>query len=109
MSAKRKPKKAKPSFDVARGAVTPDASAWVYRSDAAPPVAAREPASPLPAATAPSEPVARDRIPPASRQPEPSRVGWIGAGLGIMALPLTLTVMALTVPVLWIAGARPGR
>jgi hypothetical protein len=42
-------------------------------------------------------------------RPERTGPGWIEIGVGVMVMPLTLTIMAMLAPVLWFAGARPRR
>jgi hypothetical protein len=104
MNATRSSKKARPSFDVARAELGEHADAWVYRSDAPPSPAAR--AEPR------DEPSATPRAGSAARPPsEPARSGpgWIETGIGVMVMPLTLTMLAMIAPLLWIGGSRPRR
>jgi hypothetical protein len=78
---------------------------WAYRSD-----------SPAPAPVVPdegtsaalrAEPPVTPRIDtPARRSSARSSAGWIGTGIGLMAMPLTLTMMAMIAPALWIFGSR---
>ena len=104
MSATSTSKKARPSFDVARTALDAHSDAWVYRSDAPPsPLAPAEPrAEPF------VTPHAASAEPPAAA-PERSGPGWIETGIGVMVMPLTLTMLAMIAPLLWIGGSRSRR
>jgi len=76
----------------------------VYRSDAPP--------APAPPSTARAGPSAAPRAGSAAKEPAGktrSALGWIETGVGIMAIPLTLTMLAMIAPALWIAGSRPRR
>lgn len=88
--------KARPSFDVARDPLRGH-DTWVYRSG--PPAPRADRAAPR------VEPSPANAAPPA-RTPSRSSVGWIGTGLLVMSMPVTLTMMALIVPAIWIAGSR---
>jgi hypothetical protein len=90
-------KKPKPSFEVARDEIPETRVGWVYRSAAPePPVVEVMPeGTPLPDFTAPR------------REPQASNE-WIEVGLGVMVLPLTLTI-ALMSPVLWLFAPRVRR
>jgi hypothetical protein len=121
-TATRRSKKVRPSFDVARAELGGHSDAWVYRSDAPSPVAARA-TPPVESSTAPRvepfaapqvEPSAAPRVGPSAPAPKPARSepGWIETGVGILAMPLiplTLTMLAMIAPVLWISGSRPRR
>jgi len=52
-------------------------------------------------------PSAAEAPPPSS--PARSTPGWIEIGASVMVLPLTLAIMAMLAPVLWLAGSRPRR
>jgi hypothetical protein len=100
--ATRAVKKARPSFDVARDALDERRDAWVYRSDGPPP-------APAPPRVVPSAAVHLRPSTAAPSTPVRSAPGWIGAGLGVMAMPFTLAIMALMAPAAWICGSRPRR
>jgi hypothetical protein len=91
-------KKARPSFDVARADLGETRVGWVYRSD--PPVAVAPP-PPAPARLSASAPT--PRVAPA----EVSR-SWVETGLGVMGLPVALTIAAMMAPMLWFLAPRPG-
>jgi hypothetical protein len=40
-------------------------------------------------------------------RPEVPR-GWVETGLGVMGLPVALTIAAMMAPVLWFLAPRPG-
>ena len=90
-------KKPKPSFEVARADLPETGVGWVYRSAAPePPVVEVLPkGTPIPDFTTPR------REPPASNE-------WIEMGIGVMVLPLTLTIAMMT-PVLWLFAPRVRR
>src|SRR5262245_47700197 len=93
-------KKPKPSFDVARADLHESKVGRVYRStepDTVPAPAVAEQVAPPP-------PVFRAISP---SRPEVSR-GWIETGVGVLGLPLTLTVVTMMAPVLWFLTSRPG-
>jgi len=126
--APRRAKKVRPSFDVARADLGGQGARWVYRSDAevsalagsvvtAGPVLTADPDVMAPAAMASNPPAA---APPAvvrsaenrareTSEPETSEPGWLALGVGVMTLPLTLTIMTMIAPVVWLAGSRPRR
>jgi hypothetical protein len=90
----RRPKKAKPSFDVARGPLGNTGAGWVYRS-APPPEIVDLSATALKAG------------PPAARaRPLGKRVE---AGVDLLLSPFTLSLMVLFVKMRWIIGPRAGR
>jgi hypothetical protein len=90
-------KKSRPSFEVARADLGESRVGWVYRSDPPAPVIA-EPRRPAPA---------RVSAPASLPRPEVSR-GWVETGLGVMGLPVALTIAAMMAPVLWFLAPRPG-
>jgi hypothetical protein len=99
----RAAKKSKLSFDVARADLGESRVGWVYRSDAPEPgPTVSPPAAPNPVSTA-----ARQDSTTAAR-PETSR-SWIETGLGVMGLPVTLTIAAMIAPVLWVLATRARR
>jgi hypothetical protein len=112
MNATRKPKRATPSFEVARAPLGGH-DVWVYRSDvpAATPATLRvQPAVPPDAQRSPAPRDEPSRTSPRRTSPPArSAPGWIGTGIGVMMMPLTLTMMAMIVPALWIVGARSRR
>lgn len=77
-------KRPKPTFDIARDELDQSRAGWVYRSDTTP-------AEPAPVA------------PHASSSKAPS---WIEAGVGVMVFPLTLAVVMMAAPVIWMLRAR---
>jgi hypothetical protein len=91
----RRSKKSKPSFDVARTDLGESRVGWVYRSDAPPPGLAGSPSPTSPKLFSAAE----------SPRQQTSR-GWVETGIGVMALPFTLTIVAMMAPVLWLFAPR---
>jgi hypothetical protein len=95
----RPAKRPKPSFDVSRAALDDTSAGWVYRSHepplaAAPPVTAKAAGATEPEAPKPSDaPVS----------------GWVAAGVGVLVLPVTLAVVAMMAPVIWLLAPRARR
>ena len=105
----RRTKKTIPSFDVGPDALSQSGTGWVYRSDT------EQPATAAPSAAAPVTSRAEVRSqsplsppPPSASSPPPrsAAIGWIESGVGLMVLPLTLAIVAMIAPVLWILGPR---
>ncbi|HEV3058221.1 MAG TPA: hypothetical protein VGY48_08225 [Vicinamibacterales bacterium] len=103
----RKSKKPKPTFDVARADLGERPAGWVYRSAAPAPSPARAPS------VAPSAPPAPGPGPDPA-PPEPSdrarsaqtSLDWVEAGVGVMVLPLTVAIVAMIAPLLWMLAPR---
>jgi hypothetical protein len=184
-AAKRKSKKAKPSFDVARADIAEGSSGWVYRSevrsdefvqdpDNLKPASDAERVSPaeialqmatdiIPAVEATAQvapelvPAAEHLVGPADQpsavlttnalagtselatpveppveapyeplppfvmpvQDEPryedvrgsasQEIGWIESGVNVMVMPLTIAIVAMIAPVMWMLGPRAHR
>ncbi|MEI6246725.1 MAG: hypothetical protein WCQ64_16995 [Acidobacteriota bacterium] len=92
-----KPKKPRPTFDVAKTEISGVRAGWVYRSDVAPveaPVVTEPVVAPL--VVAPRPVVA----PPP--EPEPYSQSWFVAGAGAMVLPFSIAVAMVAVPVIWV-------
>jgi hypothetical protein len=93
----RRSKKLNPSFDVARADLGGNRVGWVYRSESPVAVADLPRAASTTGASgveAPEQETARD---------------WIGTGIGALVLPVTLTVIAMMAPMLWIFAPRTER
>jgi hypothetical protein len=97
-----KSKKPRPSFEVARAELGESRVGWVYRSDSPAPIVPEPPVIPPPPPPAPAPFSTRS-----SPRPDVSR-GWVETGLGVMGLPVTLTIVAMMAPVLWLLAPRPG-
>ena len=96
-----KPKKPRPTFDVAKTEIAGVRAGWVYRSDAAPietPVVAA-PVVAEPVAVAPPAPVS---LPPPPRV-EPHTQSLFVTGVGAMVFPFSVAVAMVVVPVIWVA------
>jgi len=110
-------KKPKPTFDIARAEVDRSGAGWVYRSDLPPAV------PDLTAASEPSRPSAIDGPAPRGRGPEAAAKqaaqasaapqessrkapSWIATGVGVMVFPLTLAVVMMAAPVIWMLSGR---
>ncbi len=91
-------KKLKPSFDVARADLGGGHVGWVYRSDAPPPGPTESPS-----------PVSRHPPPKPDSPGEQTSHGWVETGIGVMFLPVTLTIVAMMAPVLWLFAPRSHR
>ena len=107
----RRTKKTIPSFDVGPDALSQSGTGWVYRSETEQPATA----APAPSVAAPvtSRAEVRSQSPPSppspsasSPPPRSAAIGWIESGVGLMVLPLTLAIVAMVAPVLWILGPR---
>jgi len=101
-------KKARPSFDVARDDLGDTRVGWVYRSDPPAPIVA-EPPPPVFRVKAEATGFAAARVsaPASLPRPDVSR-SWVETGLGVMGLPVALTIAAMMAPVLWLLAPRPG-
>jgi hypothetical protein len=81
-------KKPRPTFDVARTELSENRVGWVYRSEALD--------AGLTTASVPAEPaVTTEPAPPESRS-------WVETGVGVMVLPLSLTLVAIVAPMYWL-------
>jgi hypothetical protein len=100
-------KKARPSFEVARADLGETRVGWVYRSDPPAPIDNAPPA--LVDVAPPPAPARLSTSPPSPRvaSPEVSR-SWVETGLGVMGLPVALTIAAMMAPMLWLLAPRPG-
>jgi hypothetical protein len=90
----RRSKKSKPSFDLARTQLSEDRVGWVYRSDALEAGVTKSSVSASPEASIVAEPA-----------PQESR-SWVEMGIGVMVLPLSLTLIAMVAPVYWLLASR---
>jgi len=75
----------------------------VYRSPAPP--AADTRAAPPPPRVAVGGPPSAPAITPAP----PTSSGWIEAGVGVMVLPLTVAIVAMIAPLIWMLGPKSHR
>ena len=92
-------KKAKPSFDVARGPLGDTAAGWVYRSPSSPETSPESPASGEIAPTI-GDARATERHPMARR---------VESGADLVMYPFTLSLMMLFAKMRWFIGPRAGR
>jgi hypothetical protein len=98
-----KPKKRRPSFDIARPEAGGDTRAgWVYRSDPSePPVAPAVELIPPGRGTL-------QRLPP---EPAPQQAALalsaLSFGLGVAMMPVFATMFVMLVPMRWLLGAPP--
>jgi hypothetical protein len=101
-----KPKKHRPSFDVARPETGDTRAGWVYRSD--------RPAEPTIAPEVELIPPGRgtlQRVPPEPVLPETAAVmlplSALSFGLGVAMMPVFATMYVMLVPMRWLLGAPP--
>lgn len=93
----------------ARPAFTPAAapsgsSAWVYRSDATAPPAAKAMA-PAAAAVVKPAPARRAARPPVAAAPAPAhRASGMTRAMDVVTLPIAVSLMAILAPVRWLLG-----
>jgi hypothetical protein len=93
---KRRSKRPRPSFDVARGARRDGPAGWVYRSGSVPEIID------APAAAVEVAPVTTAR-------PARPITGRVESGVDLLLWPFTLSLMVLFVKLRWIIGPRTGR
>jgi hypothetical protein len=115
----RKSKKATPSFEVARADLGESRVGWVYRSETPAPaviesvavasVRTESPSHESPSRESPSRESARRESPRRESPQAETPHSWVETGIGVMVLPLTLTVVAMMAPVLWLFAPRAHR
>jgi hypothetical protein len=91
-TARRRPKKSRPSFDLARGTLG-DSAGWVYRSDPTPAIIDLPGTSVGIAPAIPARPIG-DRL---------------ESGADLLLSPFTLSLMILFAKMRWLIGPRTGR
>jgi len=50
-----------------------------------------------------------EAVDPSSSSSKTRTSGWVRLSVGVMVLPLTLPILAMIAPVVWLAGSRPRR
>jgi hypothetical protein len=110
----RKSKKATPSFEVARADLGASRVGWVYRSETPAPEVIESVAIASVRTESPRREPSRHDPPrgeSARREaPQPETPhSWVETGIGVLVLPLTLTVVAMMAPVLWLFAPRAQR
>ena len=98
--APRAPTVVRPDASTEPSAASPGARPATDDRDSIPPAADAQDITPL-AADAPDE---ADEPSYAGRA-----LGLIKIGVGVMTLPVTLAIVAMLAPVVWLAGSRPRR
>ena len=105
----RKSKKATPSFEVARADLGESRVGWVYRSETPAPTIVESVVIASVRTESPSRESARRESPRRESPQAETPHSWVETGIGVMVLPLTLTVVAMMAPVLWLFAPRAHR
>ncbi len=98
-----KPKRRRPSFDIARPDTGGTQAGWVYRSDSP----ADKPAAPVVEVIPPGRGTLR-RIPPEPPAQDPAAatlpLSALSFGLGVAMLPMFAALFVMLVPMRWLLG-----